>query len=115
MCKKYEIYTADLNPVKGSEQGGFRPVLVIQNDKGNMSSPTTIVAVITTASTKRPIPTHVWLDPSCGLSRESMVLCEQIRTIDKTRFKRKVGEIHNAGDKMAIEKALLVSFGIGGI
>lgn len=107
MCKRFEIYYANLDPVIGSEQGGHRPVLVIQNDVGNAHSPTTIVALITTAPTKHTIPTHVWLNPSCGLPRNSMVLCEQIRTIDKSRLGRRVGRVIE--DAPRINRALRIS------
>ena len=90
--RKGEIYYADLAPVKGSEQGGVRPVLVIQNDIGNKYSPTTIVCILTSQKNKSDIPTHVFLGQKFGLPKESFALLEQIRTIDKVRLKL-VGEI----------------------
>lgn len=94
VLKRYDILFADLSPVVGSEQGGTRPVLVIQNNMGNANSPTTIVAAITKSKTKAIIPTHFYIDTANGLLTEkSMVLFEQIRTIDKSRIKRKVGHL----------------------
>ena len=93
--KRGQIYYADLSPVVGSEQGGYRPVLIIQNDMGNRYSPTTIAAVITTRKTKANLPTHHWLNKRYGLSVDSMVECEQIRTIDKSRLKDFVGQVDN--------------------
>ncbi len=88
VVKRGEIYYADLSPVVGSEQGGLRPVLIIQNDIGNKYSPTVIVTAITSQLTKNKIPTHVELDASTyGLPKDSVVLSEQIRTIDKQRLK----------------------------
>lgn len=114
MCKRWEIYYADLSPVKGSEQGGVRPVLIMQNDVGNRHSPTTIIACITTkVFQKHKIPTHIEItDALCGLPQNSMVLLEQLRTIDKSRLKRKVGEISLLIDILNIEKGLKVSLGL---
>lgn len=114
MCKKWEIYYADLSPVKGSEQGGYRPVLILQNDVGNKHSPTTIVACITTkVYQKHKIPTHIEItDQLCGLPKNSMVLLEQLRTIDKSRLKNKMGEINLLIDILNIEKGLKVSLGL---
>ena len=89
MIKRGEIYYVDLSPVVGSEQGGRRPCLIIQNDVGNKFSPCTIVAIITSRTTKAKLPTQHWLKDewnTCGLRVESMVECEQLRTIDKSRF-----------------------------
>lgn len=92
--KRGDIFYADLNPVVGSEQGGTRPVLVIQNDIGNQYSPTTIVAAITSQLEKAKLPTHVELNrEACGLERNSVALLEQIRTIDKQRLKQKVSSL----------------------
>lgn len=89
-----DLVYADLSPVIGSEQGGVRPVLVIQNDVGNKFSPTTIVAAITSVKNKSNLPTHVRVgDKNCGLPKESVVLMEQIRTIDKKRLKDKIGRL----------------------
>lgn len=108
--KRGEIYYADLSPVVGSEQGGVRPVLILQNDTGNKHSPTTIVAAITSRRTKADLPTHVTFTADC-MKTESTVLLEQIRTIDKTRLDGYIGKI----DKKtmgAVDKAIVVSFGI---
>ena len=111
MIKRGEIYYADLSPVKGSEQGGMRPCLIIQNDVGNKFSPCTIVAIITTRTTKAKLPTQLWLPTSCGLPRNSMVECEQIRTIDKKRLGEKCGEVDSQTMKV-INECLKISVGI---
>lgn len=111
MIKRGEIYYADLSPVKGSEQGGRRPCLIIQNDVGNKFSPCTIVAIITTRTTKAKLPTQLWLPTSCGLPRNSMVECEQIRTIDKKRLGEKCGEVDPA-TMQKINECLKISVGI---
>ena len=108
--KRGEIYYADLSPVIGSEQSGFRPVLIIQNDRDNETSPTTIVAAITSSKTKSQLPTHVTFTADC-LPYESTILLEQIRTIDKSRLDEYIGKI----DKKtmgAVDKALITSVGI---
>lgn len=110
MIKRGEIYFADLSPVVGSEQGGVRPVLVIQNDIGNKYSPTVIAAAITSQLSKAKLPTHIELDAEAGLPKNSVVLLEQIRTLDKRRLREKVCDIPPI--KMAeINQALLVSLG----
>ena len=92
--KRGEIYYADLSPVVGSEQGGVRPVLIVQNDVGNRYSPTVIAAAITSRQDKAKLPTHIDLPSGgCGLSRDSVVLLEQIRTIDKQRLREKMGSL----------------------
>jgi mRNA interferase MazF len=108
-----EIYLADLpNPV-GSEQAGVRPVLIVQNEKGNTHSPTTIICPLTSRN-KTILDTHVLLTPiDCGIIKDSIVLCEQIRVIDKTRLRKKVGEIVNRKKIEDINKKLLISIGIG--
>ena len=107
-----EIYYADLSPVKGSEQGGIRPVLIIQNDVGNKHSPTTIVACLTTKCTeKHRLPTHIQLNKSCGLPRDSMALLEQLRTIDKSRLSNKIGKLDEA-DMHKVERGLMISLGM---
>ena len=111
MIKRGEIYYADLSPVKGSEQGGRRPCLIIQNDVGNKFSPCTIVAIITTRTTKAKLPTQLWLPTSCGLPRNSMVECEQIRTIDKKRLGEKCGEV-DAQTMKKINECLKISVGL---
>ncbi|MGN0346536.1 MAG: type II toxin-antitoxin system PemK/MazF family toxin [Lachnospiraceae bacterium] len=104
-----DVYYADLRPVQGSEQGGIRPVLIIQNDVGNTHSPTTICAAITSRLNKSKIPTHIELDPGkCGMEKESVILLEQLRTIDKTRLKEKVCHLDDNIMKM-VDHALLVS------
>ncbi len=109
--KRGEIYLADLEPVVGSEQGGERPVLVLQNNKGNEFSPTVIVAAITTKIEKKPwMPTHIQIHCE-RLPKESMVLLEQIRTVDKIRLKRRMGQAPEP-DMKAVEKAILISFGV---
>lgn len=109
---KGDIYYADLSPVKGSEQGGIRPVLIIQNDIGNKYSPTVIVASITSRLDKRQLPTHVFFHAQkYGLPKNSMVLLEQVRTIDQIRLKEYVGHIELA-EMQLVEEALLISLGI---
>ena len=114
IIKRGDIFFADLSPVVGSEQGGLRPVLVIQNDVGNKYSPTVIVAAITSQVNKAKLPTHVEIGMlGNGLSKNSVVLMEQLRTIDKIRLKEKIGHI----DEPAIarvQNALTVSLGMGG-
>ena len=110
--KRGEIYYADLSPVVGSEQGGIRPVLIVQNDIGNRHSPTVIAAAITSRLDKAKLPTHISLDAaSCGLTKDSIVLLEQIRTIDKRRLKDRMGAIdHESMDR--VDNALSISFGL---
>ena len=92
--KRGEIYRADLDPVLGSEQGGVRPVLIVQNDLGNQSSPTVIVAPLTSRRKRPRQPTHVLIDPpEGGLRRPSQVLCEQVRTLEKSRLTAFLGEL----------------------
>lgn len=111
IIKRGELYLADLSPVMGSEQGGVRPVLVIQNDIGNKYSPTIIVSAITSRLYKAKLPTHISLDANnFGLSKDSIILLEQIRTIDKLRLKEKIGEL-NALKMKEVDKALLISLG----
>lgn len=109
-----DIYYADLSPVVGSEQGGMRPVLIVQNNVGNKHSPTVIAAAITSQKEKAKLPTHINLDAeNCGLSKNSIVLLEQIRTIDKKRLKEKMGRVEDSGSITKINEALSVSFGLG--
>ena len=110
--KRGDIFYADLSPVVGSEQGGMRPVLIVQNDTGNRHSPTVIAAAITSQVHKARLPTHITLSArSYGLSRDSVVLLEQIRTIDKTRLRERMGQLDEA--LMAqVDSALAVSFGL---
>ena len=109
--KRGELYYADLSPVVGSEQGGIRPVLIIQNDIGNKYSPTVIVSAITSQINKAKIPTHIELSASeFGLPKDSVVLLEQLRTIDKRRLKERIGVIDEV--KMnKVDNALLISLG----
>lgn len=112
--KRGEIYYADLSPVVGSEQGGIRPVLIVQNDVGNRHSPTVIAAAITSQKEKAKLPTHIELNASsCGLSKDSVVLLEQIRTIDKRRLKERMGEL-DISSMSQVNNALSISFGLGG-
>lgn len=108
-----EIYYADLSPVIGSEQGGVRPVLIVQNDVGNKHSPTVIAAAITSQKEKARLPTHIEVDGGhCGLAKDSVVLLEQIRTIDKRRLKERMGELDD-GAMSLVNNALSISFGLG--
>lgn len=110
--KRGEIYYADLSPVVGSEQGGVRPVLIVQNDMGNRHSPTVIAAAITSQKEKARLPTHISLEAaSCGLAKDSIVLLEQVRTLDKKRLKERMGELDNDAMKK-VNGALSVSFGL---
>lgn len=110
--KRGDIYYADLSPVVGSEQGGIRPVLIVQNDVGNKFSPTVIAAAITSQRDKTNLPTHIRVDADgCGLSKNSIVLLEQVRTIDKQRLKEKMGSLDTAA-MSEIDRALSVSFGL---
>ena len=111
--KRGEIYYADLSPVVGSEQGGVRPVLIVQNDIGNKFSPTVIAAAITSQKDKSRLPTHISLSAEhCGLSRDSVVLLEQIRTLDKRRLKERMGKL-DTQSMYDVDRALSVSFGLG--
>ena len=112
IVKRGEIYYADLSPVVGSEQGGVRPVLIVQNDVGNKYSPTVIAAAITSQINKAKMPTHIEVDASeYGLAKNSVILLEQIRTIDKKRLKEKIGSIDD--DLMEkVNDALVISFGL---
>lgn len=112
VVKRGDIYFADLSPVVGSEQGGLRPVLIVQNNTGNKFSPTVIVSAITSQATKNKIPTHVDLPcDTYGLPKDSVVLCEQIRTIDKQRLKQFVCDIDSLTMKK-INQALKISLWI---
>ena len=108
--KRGEIYYASLDPVVGSEQGGNRPVLVIQNDVGNWFSPTTIVAAITSRQGKTTLPTHVSIS-AVELPQDSVVLLEQIRTIDKQRLTGFVGHLDEKA-MLLVDKGIVISFGI---
>lgn len=110
--KRGEIYYADLSPVVGSEQGGVRPVLIVQNDVGNKYSPTVIAAAITSQCGKNKLPTHIEIDAKqSGLNKNSVVLLEQMRTIDKSRLKEKTGEL-SSSEMSYIDNAISVSLGL---
>ena len=109
--KRGDIYYADLSPVVGSEQGGMRPVLIIQNNVGNRYSPTVIAAAITSQVNKAKMPTHISLGArTFGLTRDSVILTEQIRTLDKRRLKEKIGELP-LNMMTRVNEALLISLG----
>ena len=112
IVKRGDIFYADLSPVVGSEQGGIRPVLVVQNDVGNKYSPTIIVAAVTSRINKAKLPTHVEIDAvNNGLTKDSVVLLEQLRTIDKRRLKERIGTL--AQELIPnVDEALSVSLGI---
>ena len=110
--RRGDIYYADLSPVVGSEQGGVRPVLIIQNNTGNRYSPTVIAAAITSQTGKAKLPTHIELSAErSGLSRDSLVLLEQIRTLDKHRLRERAGQI-TPEDQKRVDQALDVSLGL---
>ena len=112
VIKRGDIFYADLSPVVGSEQGGVRPVLIIQNDIGNKYSPTVIAAAITSQINKAKLPTHIEISAKeYGLQRDSVILLEQIRTIDKRRLREKIAHLDDElMDK--VNDALAISFGI---
>ena len=115
IVKRGDIYYADLSPVVGSEQGGVRPVLVVQNDIGNKYSPTVIAAAITSQINKAKMPTHIEISAEdYGLNKDSVILLEQIRTIDKRRLREKIGHL-DENLMFAVNDALSVSFGLGNI
>ena len=110
--RRGDLFYADLNPVVGSEQGGIRPVLVIQNDVGNHFSPTVVAAAITSRKAKNSLPTHILLENVPGLAPTSLLLLEQLRTIDRKRLRGYIGRISK--EKMlAVDAALAISIGIG--
>ncbi len=112
LVKRGDIYFADLSPVVGSEQGGMRPVLIVQNDTGNRHSPTVIAAAITSQTGKARLPTHITLSAAdCGLSRDSVILLEQIRTLDKSRLRERMGRLDDKTMK-SVDNAISVSFGL---
>ena len=113
--RRGDIFYADLSPVVGSEQGGLRPVLIIQNDVGNRYSPTVIAAAITSRMGKTRLPTHIDLyAEKAGLAKDSVILLEQIRTLDKRRLKEKMGHLDD-GMMNEVNAAIAVSFGLGGV
>jgi len=112
IVKRGDIYYADLSPVVGSEQGGIRPVLIIQNDIGNKYSPTVIAAAITSQINKAKMPTHIELSADeYGLNKDSVILLEQIRTIDKKRLRERIGHL-DLGLMKKVNEALSISFGL---
>ncbi|MCD7793222.1 MAG: type II toxin-antitoxin system PemK/MazF family toxin [Oscillospiraceae bacterium] len=112
MVKRGDIYYADLSPVVGSEQGGLRPVLIVQNDTGNKHSPTVIAAAITSQVGKARLPTHIELTAqSYGLPRDSVILLEQIRTLDKSRLRERMGKLDES-TMSKVDDAIAVSFGL---
>lgn len=111
--KRGDIYYADLSPVVGSEQGGVRPVLIVQNDVGNKYSPTVIAAAITSQKFKTQLPTHISVQAvECGLAKDSIVLLEQVRTLDKKRLRERMGSLDDM-EMSKVNQALSVSFGLG--
>ena len=116
--KRGDIYYADLSPVVGSEQGGVRPVLIVQNDVGNRYSPTVIAAAITSRLSKNPMPTHIDVRAEradrVGLTKDSVILLEQMRTIDKKRLGEKMGHLDEE-TMTAVDNAISVSLGLGGV
>ena len=112
IVRRGEIYYADLSPVVGSEQGGMRPVLIVQNDVGNRYSPTVIAAAITSQQNKAKLPTHIEISArSGGLTKNSVVLLEQIRTLDKRRLKERMGALDTQMMRQ-VDDAIAVSFGL---
>jgi mRNA interferase MazF len=110
--KRGDVYYADLSPVVGSEQGGIRPVLVIQNDMGNRHSPTVIISAITSQMNKAKLPTHIEVEArDFGLAKDSVVLLEQVRTIDKKRLKEKIGHFDEEMMRQ-VNQGIQISFGI---
>ncbi|MBQ7828365.1 MAG: type II toxin-antitoxin system PemK/MazF family toxin [Clostridia bacterium] len=113
--RRGDIYYADLSPVVGSEQGGLRPVLIVQNDVGNKHSPTVIAAAITSRMSKTRLPTHIDVYANkVGLAKDSVILLEQIRTIDKKRLKEKMGHLDDSLMR-EVDDAISVSFGLNGV
>ena len=113
MIKRGELYYADLSPVVGSEQGGVRPILIVQNDTGNKYSPTVIAAAITSKLNKAKLPTHIEISANeFGLEKNSVILLEQIRTLDKRRLSERIGELSPSA-MQKVNVALLISLGFG--
>ncbi len=108
--KRGELYYADLSPVVGSEQGGIRPVLIVQNDVGNKYSPTIIAVAITSKINKAKLPTHIELPSAYGLAKDSVILMEQMRTLDKKRLKERIGELPPS-TMTKVNRAILISLG----
>ena len=108
--KRGELYYADLSPVVGSEQGGIRPILIVHNDVGNKYSPTIIAAAVTSKINKAKLPTHIEIPSAYGLVKDSVILLEQIRTLDKRRLKERIGELPEA-TMLKVNRAILISLG----
>ena len=108
--KRGELYYADLSPVVGSEQGGIRPILIVQNDVGNKYSPTIIAAAVTSKINKAKLPTHIEIPSAYGLVKDSVILLEQIRTLDKRRLKERIGELPPQ-TMTRVNRAILISLG----
>lgn len=110
--RRGDIFIADLDPVVGSEQGGVRPVVIVQNDRGNRFSPTVICAAMTSRLSKHDLPTHVWVSSKdSGLRSDSLVLCEQIRTLEKRRLQTRVGRVDDLVIRR-VEEALRAALGL---
>ena len=113
--RRGDVYLADLDPAIGCEQGGIRPVLIVQNNVGNRYSPTVIAAAITSQVNKAKMPTHISVGaPNYGLTRDSIILTEQIRTLDKRRLREKMGSLDERAMRH-VDEALAVSFGLGSV
>ena len=110
--KRWQVVYCDMSPVVGSEQGGLRPVVILSNDIGNRHAPIFIGAVVTSKIGKKRLPTQVIIDTSCGLSVDSMVECEQIKTLDKRRIKGFIGAITDEAQQREIENAMKISLGL---
>ena len=113
MIKRGDIFYADLSPVVGSEQGGMRPVVIVQNDVGNRYSPTVIAAAVTSQVSKAKLPTHIEISAGHGLEKDSVILAEQIRTLDKKRLKEQIGCLDEQSLSQ-LNSALITSFGLQG-
>ena len=111
VIRRGDIFYADLRPVVGSEQGGIRPVLIVQNDVGNRHSPTVIVAAITSKMHKAKLPTHIELSKRYGIEKDSVILLEQVRTIDKSRLREKICHLESDIQRK-IDRALLISLSL---
>ena len=109
--KRGQVWYCNLEGIKGSEQGGIRPVLIISNDIGNKHAPVVTIAIITSKHTKAKLPTHIWLSTYCGLTVNSLVELEQVRTVDKSRLLQYLGEIQK-GEQRLVDEAIKISFGV---
>ena len=109
--KRGQVWYCNLEGIKGSEQGGVRPVLIISNNIGNKHAPVVTIAIITSKHTKAKLPTHIWLSTYCGLKVNSLVELEQVRTVDKSRLIQYLGEIQK-GEQRLVDEAIKISFGV---